>query len=286
MIRITVLAALALPALACAQTLTLDPPKAPQVGDTMTEVETQDLSMDMSVVTPDGQTVNMNTTENSKESVRYEILAIGPDGAVTSMKITVNEDTTTSAQGPESNTREGSLVGKTFVLTQGPDGGVAVRAPQGADPLTQEETTQANQSYGNKLGKRTNTFAEVFDKESYSVGDTITVDGERAKKIFADDPQEQEDMQDMSLVLTLKALDKVDGHPVAVFDAAMTLSGEPQPGMKIGAKLEGTLTILTATSDMHSMKLSGPMTLAADTDGMKMDGQGTMTMEAKRSYGG
>lgn len=285
MIRIAaVCAALALPTLASAQTLTLDPPKAPQVGDSMTEVETQDLSMDMAVVTPDGQTMNMNTTENGKESVRYEILAIGPDGAVTSIKITVDEDTTTSAQGERSQTHKGPLEGLTFVLTKA---GEQVEVTDGeGGALEPPQAMQAKQAYANKLGKRTNKFAEVFDKESYTVGDTITIDGDRAKEIFADDPNEQEEMQDMSLVLTLKALDKVDGHPVAVFDAVMTMGGEPQPGMKIGAKLEGTLTILTATSDMHSMKLSGPMTLSADKDGMKMDGEGTMTMETKRSYGG
>jgi len=286
MIRITaVLAALALPTLACAQTVSFNPPKAPQVGDVMTEVETQDLDMDMAVNTPDGQSMKMKTTEVGKESVRYEILAVAEDGAVTSMKITVNESTKTSAQNQQEQTRESPLAGKTFVVTQGEGDAVRITDESGGE-LEPELAQQAEQGYGNKLGKRDDKFAEVFDKDSYAIGDTITIDGEKAKEIFSDDPDSEDEMQEVSFVLTLKATEKVDGQPVAVFDAVLTMTGEPEAGMKLSAEMKGTLKILTANSALHSMQLNGPMSLEANKDGLTMDGKGTMTMETGRSYGG
>lgn len=273
----------AVPALALAQSVSFTPPRAPEVGLVVTESKLQDMNMDMAVTLPNGQTMDLPTAEKSSSKVRYEVLEVAEDGAMTQLKVTVEEESKSRAQGPQQQSKTSPLSGETFVLTK-TEAGIEATTEAG-EPLGPDKVEAATRGHGKLLGKdpkALNKFHEILEKDSYSVGDTIKVEGEKARRLFDDSGKGE--MKDVTLTLTLASVEEVDGRQVALFDATMVMQGNPEPGMELKSEMSGQIGIFVDGSETYSMNVSGPLSMSANKDGMSMEGEGTMSLENKRTY--
>ena len=117
------------------------------------------------------------------------------------------------------------------------------------------------------------------------IGETITIKGEEALKLFGD---AQNGITDATLSLTLKGAKDHEGTKCGEFAITMAMKGKPQGGPALDATLKGTMLVETATSWPRKMSVTGPLKMSGTNDSPQgkigFTGDGTMTMDMAAKY--
>lgn len=276
-----------LPAMALAQPVSithLQP--TPGTVKSMTEAMYFSLTMAGSVE----DTVIFNLDQRSEESSqRIEtVRAWSPERREITVTYGVVQESEISLAPEPGQTLETSPVsGRSYSVVWTKKGGLKA-SPAGRGKVGAEEMAQIEGDFDD-LGED-DSFSAFLAGRSFNPGERLDV----PKHVFEDLFESDAGLVVGAFSLTLRELSTVLGADVAVFDVAMTMTGDPGggdgPPLSLTMPLAGRFLVRTADAWPVLLDLSGPLTAkgSAELDGgitMQMLGTGRMGVKIEGRYG-
>ncbi|MDF1665958.1 MAG: hypothetical protein P1V97_29650 [Planctomycetota bacterium] len=274
-----ILAALSLNSVANAQEVTFKR-AIPGVGDAREVSEDMTLTNKISV-TMNGKVVQeVDQKQHASKTEKITILSrAGKKIAKIKVDYIKGEATEDAGRGPK--TSKSGLVGKSFILEDKGDK-VLVVEENGKKPAEDDER-RVTQSHSKFLGEFRNKFADVLPDRAIKIGETITVEKEKANKFFRDDAKKVTLTVEL-FTLKLTGTKKINGETVGVFEMHLKFVDNFAKGMKLATDLSGTALVGVNTCFSHLIDIKGPMEMSGKNQGMVMSGKGEMHMKNKVTY--
>lgn len=255
----------------------------PQVGETRTD--RGNMSMKISIeVSMGGQVLqSMDQSQDEVEAMRTTVLAKDGD-EITEVELHCIDKSSTQ-KGPAGEMKDESpLVGHTVVAKK-KDGEIEITDASG-EPVEEAIEEAAIEEAESTFRSREGNFAKIVPDRGIEIGEKLEVDAELARALFIED--EDNPLQDITMVLTLKGRKEHAGQDCGVFDVELTMKGAPNESATVKATLTGELLLGVETCRPLQLSLEGNFEMrGSQSQGgqeITFSGKGPMKIERSATY--
>jgi hypothetical protein len=242
-------------------------------GESFGEESHMEMNMVLHV---DAQGQNMDFDVANKDSYNRTVSILEMFGYDISL-FTVNySEFSSEAKAPQGETVvKGPVVGRTYKIYRAD----TVKTVEAEDqkPLSNEELTHLKQEF--KKADFSERMNKILDGKTLAIGDTLALSKDLAMNFFGKGAPS--DVRDFTI--KLKSTRQINGMQCAVFGARIVLDGESGQ-LTMRFMLEGDILIGVRNCWPIEMRLTGPINVQGEQEGIMITGEGTMTGEKKFSY--
>lgn len=253
--------------------------KVPGKGTSRVGRETTTTQFSMAVLGAGGKVITkMDMKQVEEHNTTEKVLAANGDGP-TSIRITYDKSVETETTGPKTKAKKTPVNGKTY-LAELKDGRIVVTNADGKK-VKKSETKQV-QKDEKDLGKA-DPFDKLLPDHPLKKGEQLKVTNDLAADLMGGSDMKM-DVDKFSV--TFEGTKQEGSRTEGLFKLHMEVTGYPEPTVGLQMKIDGEITLDTATGWPVSVHLAGPIQVKGDDPKhhVHMDGQGKMEMNASYSY--
>jgi len=242
------------------------------VGGVMDHDTTMQMAVDMKMVMPDGQAMNMAMKMKNVEDKRIEILEADGSGP-SKMKLTYEDRSESMEMFGTPQSQPNPVNGQTYVLTRGL--GSTVESEPAATGAVLEEVRDEFDDLANLR-----SFVSNLQSTKVPVGEEVDLAMlMKAGLLGGGSMAPGVDLE--KGVMKLTGTRKVDGEECGVFSVEMVMKGtDPATNMVMTMEMNGEILVSVDKGWLRKMEFAGPVTMSGSTT----EGGVTMNMEATGTF--